>query len=51
MAVKSTRKYDTIEIKVPVAGNGKPLVLLNDEPVYIAKSYEDAVEYVEKILL
>lgn len=47
----STRIYDTIEIKVPVAGKGKPLVLIDDEPVYIANSYADAVEYVEKILL
>lgn len=47
----STRIHDIIEIKVPVAGHGKPLVLFNDEPVYIAERYEDAVEYVEKILL
>lgn len=51
MAVMSTRNIENIEIKVPVAGYGKPLVLLDDEPVYIADSYVDAVEYVEKILL
>ena len=51
MAVKNTRKIENIEIKVPVASYGKPLVLFNNEPIYIADSYEDAVEYVEKILL
>ena len=40
-----------IEIKIPAAGYGKPLVLLDDEPVYIADSYPDAVKYVEKNLL
>ena len=47
----STRNIENIELKVPVAGHGKPLVLFNDEPVYIAKSYKDAVEYIEKNLL
>ena len=44
-------KIKNIEIKIPVAGYGKPLVLLDDEPVYIADSYPDAVKYVEKNLL
>jgi hypothetical protein len=44
-------KIENIEIKVPVAGYGKPLVLIDDEPVYIADSYPDAVKYVEKNLL
>ena len=44
-------KIENIEIKVPVAGYGKPLVLLYDEPIYIADSYPDAVKYVEKNLL
>ena len=51
MAVIEYRNIENIEIKVPVAGYGKPLVLIDDEPVYIADSYPDAVEYVEKNLL
>ena len=49
--LNSMVKTDNIEIKVPVAGYGKPLVLYYDEPVYIADSYPDAVKYVEKNLL
>ncbi len=49
--MKCDIKIENIEIKVPVAGYGKPLVLLYDEPIYIADSYPDAVNYVEKNLL
>lgn len=49
--MKCNIDIENIEIKVPVAGYGKPLVLLDDEPVYIADSYPDAVKYVEKNLL
>lgn len=49
--MKCDIKIENIEIKIPVAGYGKPLVLLDDEPVYIADSYPDAVKYVENNLL
>jgi hypothetical protein len=49
--MKCDINIENIEIKVPVAGYGKPLVLLYDEPIYIADSYPDAVKYVEKNLL
>jgi hypothetical protein len=48
--MKCNINIENIEIKVPVAGYGKPLVLYYDEPVYIADSYLDAVEYVENSL-
>jgi hypothetical protein len=49
--MKCNINIENIEIKIPVAGYGKPLVLYYDEPVYIADSYPDAVKYVEKNLL